>query len=155
DEQAHQPDGEADRPETRSRDVRLAAGAHALSGAGKAGTSALCEPPSSLRLLCDAARLTLMTVRHSTAPRFRVSTTYRLHRAATARAILTTPADGVSGDPVLRPAGVDEAADVVAHADRLRPFACALRRPFGGRVDAELPAERLQCRRMVELVERP
>ena len=61
---------------------------------------------------------------------------------------------GSVGDPVLGPAAVDELADLGAHLDLRRPLARALVRALRGRVDAELAADELARRRVVEVVER-
>ena len=66
------------------------------------------------------------------------------------------PGRGREGDPERVPALVDPAAHLVAHARDLGPLArVALAGPGRGRVQPELAAERLQRRRVVELVERP
>src|SRR5436305_1154689 len=55
---------------------------------------------------------------------------------------------------VLRPAPVDELLDLRRHLDLRGPFPGALERSLGRRVDADLAADELQRRGMVEMVER-
>src|SRR6478752_6521368 len=57
-------------------------------------------------------------------------------------------------DAVFLPAAVDQRTDFFAHLDLLRPRPRALVGALRRRVDAELSAEELVCRRVVEVVER-
>src|SRR5512133_714193 len=57
-------------------------------------------------------------------------------------------------DAVFLPAAVDQRTDFFAHLDLLRPRPRALVGALRRRVDAELSAEELVCRRMVKVVER-
>src|SRR5581483_1094228 len=103
----------------------------------------------------SSCELTLETLRHSIAPSFGVSKTYRASQTAPARGILTIPRLRASGEPVLGPAPVDERLHLLAHADRLGPGAGALVRPLRGGVEADLAAVAGQQRGVVELVDRP
>src|SRR6266850_748740 len=57
--------------------------------------------------------------------------------------------------PIFRPAPVDELAHLLAHHDLGGPLPRALQRALRRRVDADLAADELQRRRVVEVVERP
>src|SRR6266487_3766983 len=64
------------------------------------------------------------------------------------------PCSGVERDAVLLPTTVDESLHLGAHLDLRRPPPSAFLGPFVGGVDAHLPAVKLACRGVVEVVER-
>src|SRR4051794_24323821 len=67
---------------------------------------------------------------------------------------LPVPCSGIERDSVLRPAARHQVAGLGAHLDTGRPLPRPLLGSLVRRVDAELAAVELPCRRVVEVVER-
>ena len=131
-EDADDADGESDRPQRRGRKVRLIVPVPGLH---------LVTPPFAYRAGFNPSFL--LPVNDVT--RWRNDPyAYRLR--------LSPRADA---DAVFRPAAVDQRLDLGGHLDLRRPFTRALLGQLVRRVDADLPADELALRRVVEVVDRP